>query len=69
MKDITKSQREILEHTTYRTANKMYCGDSEDMQSLVQAGLMRSAGKTGFCPDEFFTVTVAGRSILRKDKE
>jgi len=31
------------------------------MQWLVKRGLMTSLGKTGWCPDEFFTITGKGR--------
>ena len=61
---ITKSQKEILEHTAYRAAGRMYCGDSVDMQVLVDIGLMVSAGRKGFVDDEYFTLTGAGRKAL-----
>ncbi|MCK5018181.1 MAG: hypothetical protein KAS32_14085 [Candidatus Peribacteraceae bacterium] len=61
---LTKNQRDIIDHTVHRTAKGLYCGDSKDMQELIKLGYMYSAGKTGFCPDEYFGVTVAGRKAL-----
>lgn len=63
--DITNSQREILDHTAYRAAGDLYCGDSDDMQELVRLGLMVSVGKKPFVPDEYFTLTGAGRKALK----
>lgn len=63
---LTNNQREIIEHTAYRTANGFYCGDSEDMQKLIQLRLMKSAGWKPFVPDEYFALTKAGREYLRK---
>lgn len=59
----------ILDHTVSRAAGGRYCGDSLAMQELVRAGLMHSLGKAAWCPDEYFTVTEAGRSALRKVRE
>lgn len=64
-KMITKNQREILEHTAYRTADGFYCGDSKDMQELIQLGLMTSAGKKPFVPDGYFKLTDAGCKFLK----
>lgn len=64
---LTKEQFEILEHTANRTANRMYCGDSEDMQVLVKLGLMEDVGMTGYCPDKFFSLTGAGRKALNSN--
>jgi len=62
---ITKNQREILEHTAYRAAGGFYCGDSDDLQELVRLGLMESAGKKPFVPDEYFKLTGKGREALK----
>jgi len=62
--DITKNQREILDHTAHRAANNHYCGDSEDMQKLCSLGLMRWIGCKGFAQEEYFTITAKGRQIL-----
>ncbi len=62
--ELTKSQKDIIDHTLHRTANGLYCGNSDDMQVLVKAGLMYKAGSTGFCPDEYFGVTAAGRKQI-----
>ena len=64
MNGITMAQWEILDHTKHRAANQNYCGDSSDMQVLVKLSLMRSVGKVGFCEDEYFTITKAGREQL-----
>ncbi len=63
--NITNNQREILDHTAYRAAGNFYCGDSDDMQELVRLGLMTPAGKKPFVPDEYFTLTGAGRKVLK----
>lgn len=64
-RELTAEEISILDHTANRAANGFYCGDSEAMQSLVSAGLMESAGKVAFCPDEYFRMTEAGRRTLR----
>jgi len=35
------------------------------MQALVSAGLMESAGRKSFVPDEYFRMTGKGREALR----
>lgn len=60
---LTDERISILRHTM---ANGRYCGDSSDMQELVSGGLMRSLGKTAWCPDEFFAITREGRSMLQQ---
>lgn len=62
---ITSNQQEILEHTAYRAAGGFYCGDSDDMQELVRLGLMVSAGRKPFVPDEYFKLTSKGREVLK----
>jgi len=61
---INQEQKEILDHTMHRAANGLYCGDSEDMQDLVKKGLMVSAGKKSFVPDEYFKITEKGRKVF-----
>lgn len=63
--DLTKEQFAILEHTAHRAARGRYCGDSPDMRVLVAAGLMTSAGKAKWCPDEYFSLTQAGLDVVR----
>ena len=63
---LTKNQHDILDHTARRAANNLYCGDSADMQELIRLGLMESAGRTIFCPDEYFRMTPKGRKVLRE---
>ena len=62
---LSKEQLAILNHTAYRAAGGLYCGDSPDMQGLVAAGLMVSAGKKSFVPDEYFRITGEGREALK----
>jgi len=57
---------EILDHTINRASKGLFCGDSPAMQELVEAGLMESAGRAGWCPDEFFRITPAGREAHRQ---
>jgi hypothetical protein len=37
------------------------------MQKLVLMGLMESAGRVSFVPDEYFRLTPSGRDFLRKN--
>ncbi len=62
--DLTKNQLDIIDHTMHRTANGLYCGNSDDMQVLVKSGLMGAQGTTGFCPDEYFYVTPKGKKVF-----
>lgn len=62
---LTREQREILYHTEHRAAGGYYCGGGEEMDALVAAGLMQSAGHKSFIPDEYFRITSAGRAALR----
>jgi hypothetical protein len=61
---ITKEQLSIMKHTKFRAARGMYCGDSPAMQGLVRDGLMKSAGKVAWCPDEYFFLTPKGSAAL-----
>jgi hypothetical protein len=63
--ELNREQLCILDHTVHRAANRMYCGDSPDMQVLVAAGLMKSAGRKSFVPSEYFTITPEGYEALR----
>jgi len=65
MMELNSEQVAILDHTAHRAAGGFYCGDSPDMQKLVEAGLMVSAGKKSFVPDEYFRMTGLGRDIVR----
>jgi hypothetical protein len=58
-------QWDILYHTQYCAAGGYYCGGGKDMDALVAAGLMESAGRKSFVPDEYFRITGAGRTALR----
>jgi len=63
--NINKNQIDILEHTQNRASNGFYCGDSEDMQGLIGLGLMESAGRKSFVPDEYFRMTDKGRTFMK----
>ncbi len=62
---LTAEQISILRHTRDRAANGNYCGDSEDMQALVDAGLMEFAGRVPGVPDDYFRMTPAGKRMLQ----
>lgn len=62
---LTKKQVSILDHTAHRAAGGLYCGDSPDMQGLVALGMMVSAGRKSFVPDEYFRMTGKGREALK----
>ena len=63
---LNREQIEILNHTDKRAAGGLYCGDSPDMQALVSAGLMESAGRKSFVPEEYFRMTSKGRDALKE---
>jgi hypothetical protein len=63
---LSTEQRDILYHTEHRAAGGLYCGGGKDMNALVAAGLMESAGRKSFVPDEYFRITGAGRRALRQ---
>jgi hypothetical protein len=61
--ELTQNQMNILEHTAYRAAGGFYCGDSTNMQVLVNRGLMVFAGGKGFVNDDYFKLTDLGRQL------
>lgn len=64
--ELTKAELEILDHTLHRAANNLFCGEPDEMISLVNAGLMEFAGKKSFVPDPYYRITAAGRNALRE---
>jgi hypothetical protein len=62
--NLTKEQISILDHTAHRAASNLYCGDSTDMQQLINLGLMELVGQKSFVPDPYFTLTVKGKQYL-----
>lgn len=68
MNDLTREQWSILDHTINRAARGIFCGDSEDMQALVAAGLMQFAGRVSWVPDPYFRITDAGRDAWRQQR-
>ena len=67
--ELTREQRDILYHTEHRAAGGFYCGGGKEMDTLVAAGLMESAGRKSFVPDEYFRITSKGRAALRMQNE
>jgi len=65
---LTNNQKEILDHTLHRAAGNLYCGDSEDMRTLVKMNLMVSVGHKSFVPEEYFTITALGRKLAKEQK-
>lgn len=65
---LTRPQREILHHTKWRAAGRMYCGakDDADIQALIRFGYMRDCGTPGHLPDNeaYFTITETGLKAL-----
>lgn len=53
-----------MSHSVHRAAGGFFCGGSKEMKELVDAGLMQSAGRKSFVPDEYFKMTSAGRQAL-----
>ncbi len=66
---MNREQIAIMEHTEKMGPRGMYCGDSYDMRELVAAGLMESAGRKSFVPDEYFRITAKGREALRANAQ
>ena len=61
---LKKAHLEILHHTVYRASCQMFCGDSPEMQELVDAGLMRCLGHKSCVPDPYFGITREGKLAL-----
>lgn len=62
---LNKEQIAIMRHTTTGAPGGLYCGNSKDMQALVAGGLMVSAGRKSFVPDEYFRITKKGLLALQ----
>lgn len=62
--NLTREQLAILDHADNRSAYGLYCGDSPEMQSLVDAGMMVIAGRKSFVPEEYFRITRIGQEAL-----
>jgi len=63
---LNKEQIAILEHTANHAVNGIYCGNSADMKTLVSLGLMKSAGRKSFVPDEYFCLTGEGVKYINE---
>jgi hypothetical protein len=66
--ELSKNQLGILNHTVQRSAHEFFCGDSPDMQKLVEKEFMVSAGRKSFVPDEYFQITDKGREVLHDNR-
>lgn len=64
--ELNNEHKEILNHTLYRAANRMYCGESREMDELCKAGLMTHTGLKSFGNDDYFTITADGRKALNQ---
>ncbi len=62
---MNSEQIAILDHTVNRAAGGLYCGGGKDMDALVAAGFMQSAGRKSFVPDEYFRITASGNAALK----
>lgn len=62
---------EIMKHTRDGAANGLFCGDSEEMRELVEAGLMEYTGRLAWVPDKYFKLTKKGQFFFdtRKGQE
>lgn len=60
---LNNEQKSIIEHTI---KNGIFCGGSEDMNKLVDAGLIKYAGRKSFVPDPYYRVTPAGKQALNE---
>ena len=68
--NLTENQLGILDHTMHRASVPgLFCGDSADMQVLVQLGFMASAGRVPWVPDEYFRCTAAGHKAWQDWKD
>lgn len=63
---LNREQIAILDHTEHLAARGLYCGGGKDMDALVALGMMESAGRAAWCPDEYFRITGKGRAALRQ---
>ena len=61
---LSREQLSILDHTQYRAASGLFCGGGKDMEVIVAFGLMESAGRKSFVPEEYFRITDKGRRVL-----
>ncbi len=65
MSELSKEEKSILTHTRDAAPAGRFCGDSPEMQHLVSLGLMESAGRLSFVPDEYFRLTAEGQRAVR----
>ena len=58
---ITDEHYNILKHTV--SGHHYYCGDSPQMQELVEHGLMKCCGTMSVCDDLYFDITADGKVV------
>ena len=66
---LNRDQIAILNHTQHVAARGLYCGGGKEMDALVTAGLMESAGRKPPVTDGYFRITSAGRDALRASRK
>lgn len=66
MSKLTEEQIAILKHTKYRAAGGRYCGDSKDMDILVNKGLMESLGRVSYVPSGYYGLTTKGDDLVNE---
>lgn len=54
---MNKEQIAIIEHAI---KNRRFCGDSDDMDWLVENGYMKFLGRNSFVPDGYYAATRKG---------
>ena len=60
--ELTTEHKAILEHTRI---NGRFCGNSKEMDELVEEGYMSYLGKAAWCPDPYFQITRKGIDIIQ----
>ena len=60
--EITEEHIEILTHA--KRNNRMFCGDSKEMQDLCKLQMMEYIGQKSFVPDPYFKITKDGMTYI-----
>jgi hypothetical protein len=60
---LSREQRDILDHTLHRAPQGMYCGGGKEMEALVEMGLMVCVGRKSFVPEPYYRITQKGREV------
>jgi len=59
--ELNKEHIGIMEHTL---SNRVFCGESKEMDELCQAGYMKCLGNKPFVTDKYYCLTRSGSEIL-----